>query len=99
MNVNIQSVHFEADTKLVSYVEKKIAKLQQFHDRITNVDVYLKLDNVVHKIKDKIAEINVHFPKCEVFVKRSSKSFEESFDEALDAAILQIKRKKEMLAE
>ena len=97
MNVNIQTVHFEADSKLVSYVEKKIAKLQQFHDRITNVDVYLKLDNVVHKIKDKVAEINVHFPKCDVFVKRSSKSFEESFDEALDAAILQIKRKKEIL--
>ena len=27
MNVNIQSVHFEADSKLVEYVEKKLAKL------------------------------------------------------------------------
>jgi putative sigma-54 modulation protein len=98
MNVNIQTVHFEADSKLLAYVEKKIAKLQQFHDRITNVDVYLKLDNVVHNIKDKVAEISVHLPKCDIFVKHSSKSFEESFDEALDAVILQIIRKKEMLA-
>ena len=48
--------------------------------------------------KDKVAEINVHIPKCDIFVKHSSKSFEESFDEALDSVILQIKRKKEMLA-
>jgi putative sigma-54 modulation protein len=98
MNVNIQTVHFDADTKLVSYVERKLSKLFQFHDRITKVDVYLKLDNVVHNIKDKVAEIKVHVPKYNFFVKSSSKSFEESFDVALDSVIMQIKRKKEKLA-
>jgi putative sigma-54 modulation protein len=95
MNVNIQTVHFDADQKLVSYVEKKIPKLSQFHDRITKVDVYLKLDNVVHTIKDKVAEIKVQIPRYHFFVKYSSKSFEESFDYALDSVIVQIKRKKE----
>ena len=98
MNVNIQTLHFEADTKLVSYVEKKLSKLPQFHDRITKVDVFLKLDNVVHNIKDKVAEIKVHVPRHEFFVKHSSKSFEESFDFALDSVITQIKRKKEKMA-
>ncbi len=98
MNVNIQTVHFDADSKLVSYVEKKLSKLFQFHDRITKVDVYLKLDNVAHNIKDKVAEIKVHIPKYDFFVKHSSKSFEESFDVALDSVIMQIKRKKERLA-
>lgn|SRR5689334_17420984 len=98
MNVNIQTVHFDADSKLVTYVEKKLSKLFQFHDRITKVDVYLKLDNVVHNIKDKVAEIKVHIPKYDFFVKHSSKSFEESFDEALNSVITQIKRKKERLA-
>ncbi len=98
MNVNIQTVHFDADSKLKSYIEKKLSKLFQVHDRITKVDVYLKLDNVVHTIKDKVAEIKVHIPKYDFFVKHSSKSFEESFDEALDSVILQIKRKKEKLA-
>ena len=98
MNVNIQTVHFEADSRLVSYVEKKLSKLFQFHDRITKVDVYLKLDNVVHNIKDKVAEIKVHIPRYDFFVKHSSKSFEESFDVALDSVITQIKRKKEKLA-
>lgn len=95
MNVNIQTLHFEADSKLVAFVEKKISKLTQFHERIIKVDVFLKLDNVAHTIKDKIAEIKVHIPRHQFFVKHSSKSFEESFDEALTSLISQIKRKKE----
>lgn len=98
MNVNIQTVHFDADIKLVSYIEKKLPKLQQFHDGIIKVDVYLKLDNIVHAIKDKVAEIKVHIPRHEFFVKQSSKSFEESFDTALDSVITQIKRRKDRLA-
>jgi putative sigma-54 modulation protein len=95
MNVNIQTVHFDADAKLVEYVQRKLAKLSTFHDRIIQVDVFLKLDNVVHNIKDKIAEIRVHVPKHDFFVKASSKSFEDSFDNALDSLVNQIKRKKE----
>lgn len=98
MNVNIQTVHFDADTKLVSYIEKKLSKISQYHERITKVDVYLKLDNVVHTIKDKVVEIRVLIPRHEFFVKQSSKSFEESFDSAMDSVINQIKRKKEKKA-
>lgn len=98
MNVNIQTVHFDADIKLVSYIEKKVSKLTQFHDRITKVDVYLKLDNVVHNIKDKVAEIKILIPRHEFFVKQSSKSFEESFDAAMESIITQIKRQKEKQA-
>ena len=95
MNVNIQTVHFDADEKLVGYVSRKVDKLETFHDRIIKVDVFLKLDNVVHTIKDKIAEIRVHVPRHHFFVKASSKSFEESFDCALESLVNQIKRKKE----
>ena len=98
MNVNIQTVHFDADMKLLTYIEKKIAKLEQYHDRITKVEVYLKLDNVVHTIKDKVAEIKVSIPRHEFFAKHSTKSFEESFDMAMDSLINQIKRKKEKQA-
>jgi putative sigma-54 modulation protein len=97
MNVKIQTVHFDADEKLVEYVNRKLQKLNTFHDSIVKVDVFLKLDNVVHKIKDKVAEIKVHVPRHDFFVKASSKSFEESFDNALDSISNQIKRKKEKL--
>jgi putative sigma-54 modulation protein len=98
MNVNIQTPHFVADAKLVAFIQRKISKLPQFHERITKVDVFLKLDNVAHTIKDKIAEIKVHVPRHDFFVKHSSKSFEESFDVALDSVITQLKRKKDKVA-
>jgi len=97
MNVNIQAMHFDADDKLVGYVKKKLDKLNTFHDRILKVDVYLKLDNVVHTIKDKIVEIRIHVPRHDFFAKASSKSFEESFDCTMDSIVSQIKRKKEKL--
>jgi putative sigma-54 modulation protein len=98
MNVNIQSVHFEADSKLIGYVKRKLEKLGNFNDRIIQVNVFLKLDNVVHTIKDKIAEIRVHVPRHNFFVKSTSKSFEESFDDALDTMVAQIKKNKERKA-
>ena len=98
MTLNIHAIHFDADAALLAHVNKKISKLEGLHDKIMKVDVYLKLDNVVHNIKDKVAEIKVHIPKYDFFVKHSSKSFEESFDEALNSVIMQIKRKKERLA-
>ena len=98
MNIHIQTVHFDADQKLLTHVREKVEKLKQFHDRIIKVDVFLKLDNVVHTIKDKIAEIRVHVPKSDFFVKSTSKSFEASFDEAFEAVVNQIKRKKEKQA-
>lgn len=95
MTINIQSVHFDADTKLLDHVNRKIAKIGSHYDRIMNVDVFLKLDNVIHQIKDKVAEIRVQIPKHEIFVKQSTKSFEESFDMALDAVLIKIKKVKE----
>lgn len=98
MNVNIQTVHFDADSKLIEHVNKKIQKLENYHDKISKIDVFLKLDNVVHQIKDKIAEIRVKVPRHEFFVKQTSKSFEESFDSALESMINQIKKIKEKQA-
>ena len=97
MTLNIQTVHFDADARLTDHIKRKITKLSTYHDRIIKVDVFLKLDNVVHQIKDKVAEIKVSIPRSEVFVKTSSKSFEESFDDAFDSICNQIKRKKERL--
>jgi len=98
MNVKIQTVRFDADLKLMNYINTKLQKLQVFHDRIVKVDVFLKLDNVIHNIKDKIAEIRVHVPRHNFFAKTTSKSFEESFDEAFDSLLKQIKKKKQKQA-
>jgi len=98
MNVNIQTVHFDADSRLMDYINQKLQKLKNFNGRIIEVNVFLKLDNVVHAIKDKIAEIRVHIPRHNFFVKSTSKSFEDSFDDALNSMIAQIKKHKEKKA-
>jgi putative sigma-54 modulation protein len=95
MNVQIQSVHFTADSKLMDHVTEKVKKLSTFHDQIMSVEVFLVLDNVVHQIKDKKAEIKVTVPKKTLFVKHESKNFEESFDLAFNSMVNQIKRQKE----
>lgn len=95
MNVQIQSVHFDADTKLLEHVNRKLEKLRTFHDHIIGVDVYLRLDNMSHNVKDKVAEIKVYIPKHSFFVKHESKNFEESFDLAFDSMVTRVKRQKE----
>ncbi len=95
MNVQIQTVHFDADTKLLEHVNAKIEKLNTFHDKIIGAEVYLKLDNMSQHVRDKIAEIKVYVPKHSYFVKHQSKTFEQSFDLAFDSLVNQVKRKKE----
>ena len=94
MNTQIKTVHFDADVNLINHVNRRLKKLSTFHDRITNVEVFLKLDNVGHQIKDKVAEIKIAVPQQILFVKHESKSFEESFDAAFDSVVTQIKRYK-----
>jgi putative sigma-54 modulation protein len=95
MNVQIQTVHFSADSKLLELVNAKMAKLKTFHDKIIAADVYLKLDNMGQQVRDKIAEIKIYVPRHSYFVKHQSKTFEESFNLAFDSLVNQVKRQKE----
>jgi len=95
MDIQINTQRFTADQKLTDHINEKIDKLNTFHDSIVSVEVFLKLDNVVHQIKDKVAEIKVQIPGHTFFIKRESKVFEESFDAALKSMITQIKKHKE----
>ncbi len=88
-------MHFDADQKLLDHVNAKIEKLRTFHDKIIGAEVYLKLDNFHHQVKDKVAEIKIYVPKHSYFVKHQSKTFEESFDLAFDSLVNQVKRNKE----
>lgn len=95
MDVQIQTVHFDADQKLLNFINKKVNKLTTFSDNITSVEVYLRLEKMSQKVKGKVAEIKVSLPKASLFAKNEAKSFEESFDLALESMIAQIKKNKE----
>lgn len=98
MTINIQAVRFDADQKLVEHIQGKLQKLATFHDRIIAIDVFLRLDNVVHKIKDKIVEIRIIVPNQTFFVKNSSKAFELSFENAYDSVCTKLKKEKQKVA-
>lgn len=97
MNVQIRTVHFDADQTLIDHVQKKLDKLKNFHDHITSVEVYFKLDAPSQKVQDKIAEIKVFIPKHSLFSKHESKIFEESFDQAFESMLSQLKKQKEKM--
>ena len=94
MNIVIHPVHFDASTQLVSFVNKKLQKLETFFDRIVEAEVFLKLDTR-QNIKDKTVEIKLHVPGKTIFVCETSKTFEESTDMAVETMSRQLKKQKE----
>ncbi len=96
MNVVIHPVHFDASTQLVEFINKKLAKLETFFDRIIETEVFLKLESN-QNVKDKIVEIKVHVPGKTLFVVKSSKTFEGSTDLAIQTLSGQLKKQKERL--
>ena len=45
MEIRVKSLKFDADQKLLDYVEKKVSKLSRFSDHLDDVDVTLSLLN------------------------------------------------------
>ena len=84
MNVQIQSVKFDADRRLVDFVEAKMAKMDRFAERSTGAEVILKLDKD-HEKGNKVATVTLHMPGEDLVAEHRSKAFEESVDEAIDA--------------
>lgn len=96
MQIQVQSIHFDADQKLIVFIEEKIGKLSQFHDQIIGSEVYLRLDKSDVK-ENKIAEIKLSVPGKDLFAKRQCKTFEEATDTAVEALRRQIRRHKSRL--
>ncbi len=94
MQVKVQSIHFDADTKLISFIEEKMSKLTQFHDRIIRGDVFLRIDKS-DNMENKIAEIKLSVPGKDLFASKQCKSFEEATDNAVEAIRRQISKHKE----
>jgi len=96
MTVKIQSVHFDADKKLLAFVEERVDKLTHFYDGIINSEVILKIDKG-DTVENKIAEIKLHIAGNDLFAKKQCKSFEEAVDMSIDALKTQVKKHKEKI--
>ena len=93
MKVEIHSIHFNPDRKLVDFVNKKIEKISSIDDSLIKTDVFLKIEKP-ESPENKIAEIRVHSSKGEYFAKKQCDTFEESIDLSVQALRKQVLKQK-----
>ena len=94
MKVNIQSVNFNADVKLIDFIQERLDKLEHFYNKIISADVYLKVQKTSAP-ENKIAEVRLFVPGEDLMASKTCKSFEQSIDECADVLERQLKKRKE----
>ena len=98
MKVNIQSIHFDADQKLLDLITKKVEKIYTFYEGIDNIMVYLRLEKDEHK-ENKTVEIKLNAGGKDIFAKENSNTFENAIDLVIDKIKAQVKKQKEKTQE
>ena len=93
MDINIQSIHFDADIKLIDFIKKKLIKLETFNNKVVNTEVFLKLENAEDNA-NKITEIKMHLPGKTLFAKEQCKTFEEATDLSVESLRRQLRKLK-----
>lgn len=93
MKVNLQSVNFHADQKLVDFIQKKLDKLEMHFDNVIYADVFLKVENTSDK-ENKISEILLSIPGDEIICKKKGRRFEVGVDECVNSLERQLQKRK-----
>ncbi len=94
MKLQMHSIHFDADQKLIDFIQKRADKLDTFYDRIIDGEVFLRLEKDETN-ENKVIEIKLNLPGDQIFAKDRSKSFEAAADNACEALRRQLKKYKE----
>jgi putative sigma-54 modulation protein len=90
MKLQVHSIHFNADVKLIDFIQKKIDKLETFYDRLVDGEVFLRLNN--EGIENKTVEIKLNVPGSQLFAIEKARSFEAATDLAAEALKNQLKK-------
>lgn len=96
MDIKVNSVHFDADKKLVEFVNSKINKLVKFYEGIIGAEVFLRLENTQEE-ENKVSEIKLLIAGGDFFAKKQSKTFEEATDNVVEALRQQLIKHKEKI--
>lgn len=75
MDIRIQSLKFDADQKLIDFIEKKLAKLPRYYEDVKSAEVILSL---LPDYDNKNVKIKVDIPGNDIFVERHSAKFEDA---------------------
>ena len=95
MKLQMHSIHFDADPKLLDFIQKKVDKLETFYDRMVDGEVFLRVNN--EGIENKTIEIKLNMPGNQIFAKEGAKSFEEAANMATEALRRQIRKYKDKI--
>ena len=90
MKLQVHSIHFDADQKLIDFIQQRVDKLHTFYDRLVDGEVFLRLNN--EGIENKTVEIKLTVPGKKLFAKEQARSFEAAADLATEALRNQLKK-------
>ncbi len=93
MKLQISSLKFDADEKLLDYIQKKTDKLETFHDKIIDGEVSLKL-NKNEMRENKTVDLKVRIPGASLFASEQKASFEAATEEAVESIRRQLRKQK-----
>ena len=93
MKLQMHAIHFNADSRLIDFIQKKVDKLETFYDKMIDGEVFLRVNN--KGIENKTIEIKINMPRNQLFVKEEAKSFEVATDMATKALRRQIRKFKD----
>ena len=96
MNIKMHSIRFDADQKLISFIDTKVKKLPTVYDDILGAEVFLRLDKDAER-ENKLVEIKLDVKGQTVFAKKKCKTFEEATDLSIDALKKQLLKRKEKI--
>ncbi|MBL0741882.1 ribosome hibernation-promoting factor, HPF/YfiA family [Chryseolinea lacunae] len=92
MKLQVHSIHFDADVKLIDFIQRKLNKLETFYDRLVDGEVFLRLNN--EGIENKTVEIKLRVPGSQLFAVEKARSFEAATHLAADALRMQLTKSK-----
>ena len=96
MEIRVQSIKFNADQKLLDFVEKKFSRLEKFYDAVTSVDVALSL---LPDHDNKSVKVQVSIPGNTIVVEKNAKTFEDAVVDCADILKEKLVKVKEKRAE
>ncbi len=94
MEIRIQPIHFDVSQQLESFIQKKISKLEKYHDGIIAAEVVLKVVKPETAMNKDVA-VRLEVPGPDFFATKTSDSFEEAIDIVADALEKQLLKYKE----
>jgi putative sigma-54 modulation protein len=97
MDIKMHSIRFDADEKLLSFIDTKVKKLPTVYDDIMGVEIFLRLDKDTSNRDNKLVEIKLDVKGHQVFAKKQCKTFEEATDLSIDALRKQLVKRKEKI--